>query len=344
MLVLLLTASNITNLLLCLVLLYLFIFRTGKDQKSIIVVCLVMGVVFLTQVSPQNNKYIINLYERLSRDIPAEKPVYLNTTPITAIPDSLLDRDHQKQKIAQLYLDSLNSVVAKNEKKTAPEPALKFIEKPVIPKDSIHTPSFQHKKDTTTVEKNLLRFIDLQRSAATAGPIAQPSIHIPGKLLALQQTFQYFKQHPLKIFTGLGMGNFSSKLAFRTTAMKIAGGYPQKYSYISNAFKTNHLDLYIFYFTKFDDLHSIANSPNSTYDQLVSEYGLAGILAFVFLYVGFFLRKLDKKSYALPLMFVMMGSFFADYWFEQLSVVVLFELFLFLDIKEKAEKQKHAVS
>ena len=344
MAVLLLTGSNVTNLMICLVLVYLFVFKTVKDQKSIIVICLMMGVVFLTKVSPQNNKYIKNLYERLFRDIPPEKPVYLNTVPITAKADSILSPDERKQKIAQLYLDSLSEVAGGFGKNIIANvqqagPSVKYFEKPVIPRDSIHTPSFQHKKDTSAVEKKLLRFAGAQKSAEPTGIFREKLLHIPGKILALQETYRFFIHHPIKLFTGLGIGNFSSKLAFRVTAMKIAGGYPGKYSYINNDFKINHLNLFIFYFTRWDDLHSIANSPNSVYDQLWSEYGIAGLIAFFVLYLGFFVRRLNKSSYGFPVLLMMTGIFFVDYWFEQLSVVILFELILFLDIKETSLKK-----
>lgn len=82
-----------------------------------IVGCLIMLIVFLVKVSPQNNKYIKNLYQRLSKDIPKEIPVYLNTTSITEMPDSLLNADEKKQKIAQLYLlDSMNRLMAETKK------------------------------------------------------------------------------------------------------------------------------------------------------------------------------------------------------------------------------------
>ena len=344
--ILLLTGSNATNLLLCLVLIYLFIFQTNKDQKSMVMVCLLMLITFLVKVSPQNNKYIKTLYQRLSTDIPKEKPVYLNTTSITEMPDSILNNDQRKEKTAQLYIDSLNRLVAINEIKSPDSisitsPAVKFIEKPVIPKDSIHTPRFQHIKDTNAIERNLLKFIDESAGEVPIAASKKQSLHLPGKILSIQQTLDYFKLHPFKLITGTGMGNFSSKLAFRVTAMKIAGGYPHQFSYINKDFKSNHLDLYLFYFTNYDDLHSIANSPNSTYDQLLSEYGITGVLCFVICYIYFFMRRLKIRSYGVPLLLLMAGVFLFDYWFEQLSVVVVFELLLFLNIKEEAAKASH---
>ena len=54
------------------------------------------------------------------------------------------------------------------------------------------------------------------------------------------QIADHFKQHPAQLITGAGMGMFSSKLAFRATALKIAGGYPQRFSFIGTDFKENH--------------------------------------------------------------------------------------------------------
>ena len=77
------------------------------------------------------------------------------------------------------------------------------------------------------------------------------------------------------------------------------------------------------------------NSPDSAYDQLFAEYGVFGLLTFGIFYAGFFVKKPDKNSYTLPLVFLLLGFFVMGYWFEQLSVVILFELLMFLDIKER---------
>ena len=127
---------------------------------------------------------------------------------------------------------------------------------------------------------------------------------------------------------------FSSKLAFRATALKIAGGYPQRFSFIGTDFKENHLALYLAYFTRSSRGHSIINTPNSTFGQLLSEYGLAGLGCFLVFYLGFFGKNYKQLTYGIPLLLLMTGFFFVDYWFEQLSVTVLFELLLFLDLKE----------
>ena len=56
--------------------------------------------------------------------------------------------------------------------------------------------------------------------------------------------------------------------------------------------------------------------------------------AFVVLYLVYFLKHYKKLTYGIPLLALLLGLFFIDYWFEQLSIVILFELLLLLNIKE----------
>ncbi|MBL0183797.1 MAG: hypothetical protein IPP96_16520 [Chitinophagaceae bacterium] len=343
MAVMLLTGSNVANLLLSGTMLFLFFFQSNRDQKSIIIVCLVMLVTFLVKVSPQNNEHLLNVCQGLLHIRTAPKRS-VDNIPITARPDSVLTAEEKKQKTAQLYMDSVNlSQYEKDLKKSqvtmAPMAIPGFIAKPILPKDSIHTPKFQHKNDTNALKKDLITYVAKHPDAVPLSSRMDSMPGLPGKLMALQQTGRYFRQHPGKLLTGTGTGNFSSKLAFRATAMKLTGGYPASLAYISNDFRSNHLDLYLYFFTNKDDYHSIVNTPNSTYDQLLSEYGLAGLISFVGFYMAFFLKQLRKRSYAIPLFLFMTGAFFIDYWFEQLSVVVFFELLVWLNIKEESNKK-----
>ena len=136
------------------------------------------------------------------------------------------------------------------------------------------------------------------------------------------------------------MGNFSSKLAFRATGLQMSGGYPQKYVYCDPDFANNHLSLYAAFFTKTAGSHSIIHSPASVYDQLLTEYGIAGLATFFIFYVGFFFRYIKKLTYGIPLFGIMFAAFAVDYWFEQLSIVLLFELMMFINIKEHTDNIK----
>jgi hypothetical protein len=336
MIILLMTGSNITNFLLAAVLLLMFIFRTDRDQKSLVFVCLLLLVIFLAKVSPQNNSYVSTYLGNIinSED---KKPTVENLSPITLRPDNTLTAEERNEKIATLYLDSLYRLRNDMENKVIVHPAA-LVQKTEIPTADINSAPYQHKSIITPVEDNMKQFIQLHSNELTLSTNENYHSKLPGKIIAYKQTFDFFKQNPLKIISGTGTGNFSSKLAFKTTGLNIAGGYPQQFIYINEPFLKHHLDLYLSYFTKPDGFHSIANNPNSVYDQLLSEYGLLGLSAFIIFYLGFFLKNFKKLSYGIPLIFFLSGIFFADYWFEQLSIVVFFELLLFLNMKEEAGK------
>ncbi|MEI9807328.1 MAG: hypothetical protein WDO16_05270 [Bacteroidota bacterium] len=210
--------------------------------------------------------------------------------------------------------------------------------KPSIPAPNIHTEPYQFKRDTSLFRRSLINFAitNIPAFDTSLGNLQKKSL--PGKLIALQQTTRFLKANPVKILTGTGIGRFSSKLAFRATGLQFAGGYPVRFAYVNNDFRDNHLNLYLDYFSKDQQFHSLMNSPDSVYDQLLSEYGLAGIVVFFFFYAGYYTKRYRKKSYGLPLLFLMAGAFAIGYWFEQLSIVIVFELLLLLDIKEAKEK------
>lgn len=336
MIILLMTGSNITNFLLLAVLLFMFIFRTDRDQKSLIFVCLLLLVVFLAKVSPQNNSYVSNYLGNIFNSA-EKKPIDENVLPIRLRPDSTLTPDQRNEKIATLYLDSLYRLRDEEQNNMNVHP-VSFIQKMEVPTADINSAPYQHKSILTPAEKNMKEFIREHSDELMLSVYHNPNAKLPGKLLAYKQTLEFFEQHPFKIITGTGTGNFSSKLAFKTTGLNIAGSYPQKYIYINHSFLTNHLDLYLDYFTKQDGFHSIANNPNSVYDQLFSEYGFLGLFTFFIFYVGFFLKKLKNLTYGIPLILFLSGIFFVDYWFEQLSIVVFFELLLFLNLKEEVKK------
>ncbi len=336
--ILLLTGSNVTNLLLCCTLLYVFLFQSNKVQKTIIVVCLLFLVVFFVKISPQNTNYITTAVEKIFNKHSTPANVHVKNSRITEKPDSILSAEERKQKTAVVYLDSMYNSMQVKDKIAATHDSLLTIhtinlkQKPIIPQPSIHSAPFQHRYDTTVFQEKLIDFIKADSIERSVNAIKK--YRMPGKMIALLQTADYFKLHPLKIFTGAGMGIFSSKLAFRVSALKIAGGYPAAYAFISEDFKNNNLALYLNYFTATADAHSLINTPNSTCNQLMSEYGIAGLLSFLVFYIGFFLKQYKKLTYGIPLLLLMSGLFFMEYWFEQLSVTVLFELLLFLNIKE----------
>lgn len=323
---LLLTGSNTTNLILLLVFLYGFLFGRDWSAKSIMVVCICMMVVFMTNISPQNNDYAVKTIQHLfGKDFANAKPLSGKNDTVA---QKALTEDEIKYRMAKNYLDSIAAVDLQH----IQNPVTKN-ERPALPKDNIHSPPFQHVPDSSAARMQVIELSEKLGTISDSVTLKQKE-KLPGKILAVQESFQYFKTHPARLITGAGMGNFSSKLAFRATGLKVSGGYPQKFVQINPDFANNHLAIFLDYFGKDSGYHSVTNSPNSVYLQLLSEYGLTGLAAFLFLYLLYFIRIARIHTAAIPLILLLVAFFFTDYWFEQLSVVVLFELLLFLHAKK----------
>jgi hypothetical protein len=157
----------------------------------------------------------------------------------------------------------------------------------------------------------------------------------PGKLISFFQTYVYLRSDIGHLIFGAGIGNFSSKLAFRASGVNILGTYPKRYIYSSFDFEYNHLRTFNHYINGPPSQHSVMNFPFSVYNQLLGEYGLIGALLFVIYYVGFFVWRQRILSYGKYMLLILLGFFFMEYWFEFFSLVVIFELFMLLDISEE---------
>ncbi len=343
MAVLLLTASNFVNLALLPILLLLFIFKTDRYQKSLVVICLVFLVVFMAKISPQNNEYatqtLIHLFKK-------DKPLPIVAAPvnpmanwrITDRPNNTLTPEERKQKIATLYLDSVGKILDSIRASRRPDYVKNVFladgGRIAITQPNLNDEYYQYKKETPVELFQLIGFIKSHKTALPMSGSGEYTYSMPGKAVGFLQTVSFFRTHLGKIFTGTGIGNFSSKLAYRAVGAGFAGGYPAAYDYINHDFLVNHLDLYLYFYSKQTSFHSISNSTYSVYDQLLAEYGLLGLALFLICYIGFFAKHYKKLTYGLPILFLMLAVLLTDYWFEQLSVLVFFELLLLLNINE----------
>jgi len=338
MAVLLLTGSNSLNILTLVLLLIIFAFQSNLYQKSYIVICAMLFMIFTTKISPQNSDYVIHTSEAMfgkqSNAAIFTAPFLHPTAPV---PYALLSPDEKREWFARHYLDSEYRAIAFRLQK-AGKPLLVNRPRPYIPQPNLNLAPYQEDTDTALLRQNLLSFIKLHQ---TELPLAGHDAFIkgkPGKLIALKQTAAFFNDHPQKILTGDGLGNFSSKIAFKATNLGFTGGYPANYVYIGADFLVNHLDVYLNFFSKRIGFHSVINSPNSVYFQLIGEYGIIGFACFLIWYLGYFTKYIKQLTYGLPILVVVLGVFFLEYWFEQLSIVVLAELMLFINIKETQTK------
>jgi hypothetical protein len=318
---------------LLLILAFLFLFKSSSDQKSLIIICLMFLVVFMAKISPQNNEYVIKTIKNIFY-------LYKKTTatPVIKKPDVVPGPEEKKRAIAIRYLDSIRYIMNNRELHQTPSRATQLPKtdkgRILIIGPNINKPPYLTSTDTTPEQKRLLNFISTYSFKL---PLAGQSTFkpgLPGKVIGLLQTENFFLHHPAKIIAGEGMGNFSSKLAFRASGLGFAGSYPEHHAFINGDFFPNHLDLYLNYFSRRSGLHSAINSPYSVYDQVLAEYGLLGLSAFLIFYLGFFIKHYKKLTYGIPMLMLILCVFFIDYWFEQLSVIVFFELLLLLNIKE----------
>lgn len=365
MIVILFTGSNFTNIVLLICFALLFIFRSSRDQKSLIAACTMFLIVFMVKISPQNYMYVHEGFKNTfhlkflqTATPPAGKP----NLPLTLMPDKWLTPDEIKQKIAQRHIDSVYvathppkpllkvnpypqsaftaSKAVVDARISDPGKQLKILEggRIIIPQPNINSKSYQHIADTNAYQKQLLAFVDVHKTSLPLSGRSYYESDLPGKAVSGLQTISFLGHHPSKILTGDGVGNFSSKLAFKVSGLGFAGGYPQKLIYVNPDFLSNHLDVFLNYFSKKTDYHSLTNNPDSAYDQLSAEYGLLGLIAFLVWYIGYFLKHYKALTYGLPILLIMMAMLFIEYWFEQLSVLVFFELLLLLNIKENQPK------
>ncbi|HVU99211.1 MAG TPA: hypothetical protein VHE34_28510 [Puia sp.] len=156
----------------------------------------------------------------------------------------------------------------------------------------------------------------------------------PGKLISFAQTYFFLKMNARHLLFGAGVGNFSSKLAFRVSGIGVSGTYPQRFGYVSPEFRYNHLKTYQFYAGQDASRHSVLNFPFSVYNQISGEYGLLGIALFVFGYLWYFVSRFRRLSYGRYMLCALLAFSLMEYWFELFTLVIVFELFLLLNIRE----------
>lgn len=272
----LMAGSNLLDLLLIGCFGFIFLFRSNRVQKLMILVYLVLIGVFMVKVSPENEEYAQHILARLRGEYPYEVPPPLPQP-------KMIDLVEKKEMMVR---------------RTALRSSI----------DSLYTRSFR----------------DSLRKKYSGWDLS-------GRMIAWREMKDFFLLHPGRLLLGAGMGNFSSRVAFKTTAMDIDGSYPVKRRYIHPFFRDNYLYLYLYYHSKDQGQHSVVNKPDSVYGQLLGEYGLVGVACFLLLYLGFFIRNIRSLTYGLPLLMLMSVCFLTEYWFEQLSIVVLFEFLMLLD-------------
>lgn len=157
-----------------------------------------------------------------------------------------------------------------------------------------------------------------------------------GKARSYFMTRKLLFSSPGHFLFGTGMGGFSSKLAFNSSGVMEGSSLGKVLPrYETAEFKKNHKSLYVFLKHQHIMFHSESNRPFSVYNQLLGEYGFVGFIFFLVFYLWFFIRRMNWRTYALPVLISLLFVFNIDYLFEGLSVVLFFETLMFADWHER---------
>jgi hypothetical protein len=161
----------------------------------------------------------------------------------------------------------------------------------------------------------------------------------PRKLVSFNQTFDNWVSDPVNFVFGSGGGKFSSRTAF-ITGGEYVKWFPQNLTYISNDFQINHFQLWNYKILSIPYKDGTSNQPFSFYNKIIGEYGLIGVILFLF-YLYIPIKYFKHLTYGKLIFLSIFAYFLLDYWFEYFSVIIFFELFLFLDISNYLKKPLH---
>jgi len=166
-----------------------------------------------------------------------------------------------------------------------------------------------------------------------------------GKLLAFKETRDFLLSGPRQFLLGAGISNYSSFLALRTSGLNRSEN-SKLFNYLpehrAKDFERDHYQIFKTIYSLPRAFHSIKHFPNSFINQLFGEYGIIGVLLFILFYVYYFMKHFSKLTYGKYLIFLLGGFLLFDYLFEYLSVVVIFELLMLVDLKEAQAKPQNS--
>lgn len=157
------------------------------------------------------------------------------------------------------------------------------------------------------------------------------------KVVSYQQTLENWVSSPKTFLFGEGGGKFSSRTAFLTGGDYV-GWFPKDWVYRSQKFKDNHFQLWNAIILSKPYKDGTHNQPFSFYNQIIGEFGFMGLLLFA-IYLFYYVKKWPTLTYGKLILPFILGIFIYDYWFDYFSVILFFELFINLNIKEKTLEQ-----
>lgn len=312
------TTSNLGNAILLVFFAGIVIFDRSKFNKSVILCYTTFIVVFIIKISPSNLNYLNYKSKELLKL--NEKPVkvtFEDHSEKDKLITSYINKKHRKIEVKQSDKQIINKLLLKkkaedNEKKRRDDSSYVMTQ-------------------VKTHNKFVLFYQDYYGDTLTTLNKGYYNLYA-GKQLSFLETISFIKESPRNFIIGAGPGNFSSKLAFKTSNIGTFGKYIEKLKYVAPEFKENHLKLTLSYYLKSSTEHSIINFPNSVFNQLLGEYGIIGLTLFFAFYVWFYLKKIKALSFGKILLPMFLMFLLTDYWFECFSIAIIFELMMFIDL------------
>jgi hypothetical protein len=319
--VLILCTSNLTLIFYCALLFGVLILVKQRHVRKGVIILFIVTAILYPFLTIDNIKYVNYVYANESVRAEEFKKEKLK------IKDTVVDNEveYEFQK-AQSYINKEGYYVMKPTTRALYNLTtnLQYIQ-------AYGTLKAQEKKNFVLDPDSLRRMmVDMYGETPENTPLA--TYTKPVKVYAHIQTLFFLKSNFKNLVCGAGIGNFSSKLAIKTTGLNLQGGFPADYLYVGPYFIPYHFYTLLYVFSQPPSEHSIINMPNSVYNQIGGEYGLAGLAVFAIFYIGFFLKnwkKIKAGRYILALTLIFFGF---EYWFEMISLTVIFELLLMEEI------------
>jgi len=339
----LLTGSNLGTLLLSTLLFWVFVFNRHLIKKYFAIVGIAIISLFYIKVTPENQKYMLEVAGKVygqftgKRNKTKPRPP-LPPTGVSALPDTQAalppKRKLTKNELIVLYLQQKHKNRKGNETTGVSQHDVSTF-KILNSYERLLRQEEARESDRVFFRKDSLKRAKLQNPLFEYGRLKRFDLDAEaGKLTSFKQTATYLSQSGTRMAFGGGVGSFSSRLAFIASGLvtdsRILMQLPR---YETPEFVENHKAIFKYLMFLDDETHSITNLPFSWYNELLGEYGLLGLLAFVVFYLAFFARRARHYSYGRIIFVAMLGFFLFDYWYERLSVMVFFELIMLVDLK-----------
>lgn len=165
--------------------------------------------------------------------------------------------------------------------------------------------------------------------------LTKEAIHaLVGKKLSFMETAAYLKSDVRVLLTGSGVARFSSLAAHRISGGDTGRIFRKIPTYKTPLYLENHGLITKTRLAAPPALYATSNWPESFYNQLAGEYGLIGVLLFLFYYIAHYVRRDRKTSYGLWAAAVMVPFALINYLFEAYCPILIMEALLELNAAE----------